>query len=89
MKWNSYHCQSHKQFKKGDSYLPFGGTDFRFVPCLTRWRLGILMILGIEIKNIHINVKNSSPKDAQRWVDEHPELSEAMRIATEAFAEDE
>ncbi|HDZ27256.1 hypothetical protein LCGC14_1134260 [marine sediment metagenome] len=89
MKWNSYHCQSHKQFKKGCSYLPFGGTELRFIPRLTRVRLGILMILGIEIKYIHINVKNAGPKDAQRWVEEHPELSEAMKIATEAFAEDE
>ena len=89
MQWNSYHCQSHKQFKKGGSYIPFGGTDFRFVPRLARLKLGLLMIIGIGIKNIHINIKNSSPKDVQKWVEEHPELSEAMRIATEAFAEEE
>lgn len=89
MKWNSYHCQRQKQFKKGGSYLPFGGTEFRFVPRLTRIKLGLFMILGIGIKNIHINIKDSSPKDAQKWVDEHPELAEPMRIATEAFAEDE
>ena len=87
MKWNSYHCQSHKQFKKGGSYIPFGGTEFRFVPRLTRIKLGLLMILGIETKYLHINIKDSSPKDAQKWVEENPELSKAMRIATEAFEE--
>ncbi len=46
------------------------------------------MILGIEIKHIHVNIKNSSPKDVQKWVEDHPELSEAMRRATEAFKED-
>ena len=88
MKFNSYHCQSHKQFKKGGSYLPFGDTDFEYVPRLTRIRLGFLMILGIEIKYIHVNIINSSPMDVQKWVDEHPELKEALEIAVEAFKED-
>jgi len=85
MKWNSYHYQRQKQFKKGGSYLPFGGMKFRFVPRITRIKLGLLMILGIEIKNIHINIKSSNPKEVQKWVEENPELSEAMRIAAEAF----
>jgi len=43
------------------------------------------MILGIEIKNIHVNIKDSSPEEVQKWVEENPQLSEAMRIAAEAF----
>lgn len=89
MKWNSYHCQSHKQFKKGCSYLPFGGTELRFLPRWTRIKLGLFMILGIGIKNLHVNIKGSSPKDVQKWVEEHPELSKAMRIAVEAFKEED
>lgn len=89
MKWNSYDKQRRKQFDKGYSYLPFGGMDFIYVPRLTRIKLGLLMILGIRIKNLNVNVKNSSPKDVQKWVEKHPELGKAMEIATEAFAEDE
>lgn len=89
IKWNSYDYQRQKQFKKGGSYLPFGGMKFRFIPRLTRIKLGLFMILGINIKYIHVNIKGSSPKDVQKWVEAHPELSEAMRIATEAFAEEE
>lgn len=88
MKWNSYHCQSHKQFKKGGSYLPFGGMEFRFVPRLARIKLGLLMIIGVNIKNIHVNIKGSGPAEVQKWVEQHPELSEAMRIAEEAFREE-
>jgi len=89
MKWNSYKNQRQKQFKKGGSYLPFGGIGFRFVPRFARIKLGLFMIMGIRIKDIHVNIKNSHPKDVQKWVEAHPELSEAMRIATEAFAEEE
>jgi len=85
MKWNSYHYQRQKQFRKGGSYLPFGGMKFRFVPRITRIKLGLFMILGIEIKNIHVNIKGSSPIEVQKWVENNPELSEAMRIAAEAF----
>lgn len=85
MKWNSYDNQRQKQFRKGGSYLPFLGMEFRFVPRLTRIKLGLLMILGIEIKNIHVNIKGSSPEEVQKWVEENPQLSEAMRIAAEAF----
>jgi len=88
-KWNSYDNQRQKQLKKGGSYLPFGGMEFRFVPRLTRIKLGLFMLLGINIKYFHVNIKDSHPKDVQKWVEEHPELSEAMRIATEAFAEEE
>jgi len=85
MKWNSYDNQRQKQFRKGGSYLPFSGMKFRFVPWIIRIKLGLLMILGIEIKNIHVNIKDSSPEEVQKWVEENPQLSEAMRIATEAF----
>jgi len=85
MKWNSYHFQRQKQFKKGGSYLPFGGMKFRFVPWLIRIKLGLFMIMGIEIKNIHVNIKGSSPKEVQKWVEENPELSEIFRIADDAF----
>jgi len=87
MKWNSYDNQRQKQFKKGGSYLPFGGMKFRFVPRITRIKLGLFMIMGIEIKNIHVNIKGSSPEEVQKWVEENPQLSEAMRIAAEAFEE--
>jgi len=89
MKWNSYHNQGHRQFKRGGSYLPFGGMSVRFVPRLTRLKLGFLLMFGIEIKNLHVNIKGSNPKEVQKWVEEHPELGQAMKIATEAFAEDE
>lgn len=88
MNWNSYKYQRQKQVKKGSSYLPFGGFDFIYVPRLTRIKLGFFMILGIEIKDIHVNIKASSPAEVQKWVEAHPEFAEAMRIATEAFKED-
>jgi len=89
MKWNSYDNQRQKQFKKGGSYMPFGGMSFRFVPWLTRIKLGLLMILGIEIKNIHVNIKGSNPIEVQKWVEENPELSEIFRTADEAFEEND
>lgn len=89
MKWNSYDNQRQKQFKKGCSYLPFGGTELRFVPWLTRIKLGLFMILGIEIKNLHVNIKGSSPAEVQKWVEKHPELSKAMNRAVEAFKEED
>jgi len=87
MKWNSYDNQRQKQFKKGGSYLPFGGMKFRFVPRLTRIKFGLFMIMGIEIKNIHVNIKGSNPEEVQKWVEENPQLAEIFRRAAEAFEE--
>jgi len=45
-------------------------------------------MFGIEIKNLHVNIKGSNVEEVQKWVEEHPELAKPMRIATEAFKED-
>ncbi len=91
-RWNSAEAQRAKQVAKGDSWLPFGGTEIRFIPFWTRIRLALLLLVGVEIEAVHVEIKNSGPKEVMAWVEQVrkiPGINEAMRIASEAFCEPE
>lgn len=86
MKWNSHEAQRAKQVNKGNSYCNFGGTEIRHIPRWSRIKLGFLLMIGVEIIDIHIDIKNSGVKEAKAWIEglrKIPGMKKAFRIASE------
>lgn len=84
MKWNSQEKQKAKQVAKGQSYCRFGGIEFINIPRWQRIKLGVLLIVGIEVGDIHVDIINSGPDVAMKWMEELrkiPGMAEAFRVA--------
>ncbi len=69
MKWNSHDFQRERQIVKDRSYAPFGGTEIVHIPVWTRIKLGFLLMIGVEIAEIHVDIKNSGVDVALAWVE--------------------
>lgn len=69
MKWNSHDQQRARQLSKNESYAPFGGTEIIHIPVWARIKLGFLLMVGIEIANIHVDIKNSGVDVAMAWIE--------------------
>lgn len=84
MKWNSHEPQREKQIVADRSYCPFGGMEVIYIPRWTRIRLGFLLMIGVEVANIHVDVQNSGVDVALAWVEamrKVPGMDRAMQIA--------
>lgn len=69
MKWNSHDRQRATQSNKNESYTPFGGKEIIHIPVRARIKLGFLLMIGVEIANIHVDTKNSGIGVALAWVE--------------------
>jgi prephenate dehydrogenase len=85
MKWNTYEKQRYKQVSKNESYSPFGGVGFYYISRWTRIKLALFMLIGIDIKDIHVDIINSSVKNVEKWVEQNrtPEIIEAFKKAAD------
>lgn len=92
LKRYEFDAQKAKQVAKGGSYCPCGGMQVRFIPFFTRLRLSLLLFFGVEVSEIHVDIKNSGAKEAIKFVEalrETPGMGKAFDTAMESFAEEE
>ncbi|HEG43355.1 MAG TPA: hypothetical protein ENH94_04825 [Phycisphaerales bacterium] len=90
MKWNSHDFQRERQIFKDRSYTPFGGTEVRHIAVWTRVKLGFLLMIGVEVANIHVDTKNSGVAVALAWVESMrkiPGMDMAWRAIEFAFGD--
>ena len=81
-----------KEAKKTGSWEEFSVSKMHYYNLWTRLRLALLILFGYKkIDELHIESK-SNVEDVKEWVEQSrkdPKIREALRIAIEAFQEDE